>query len=318
MTKTLHSYRIGSWQHLLHCCCGIALFSASFAAQAQERWFQIEVSVFSNEALADRAEEQWQARANDLAFPSRMQRLQSLLDILLIDALLPAAEQDQQADDNGEELASFLAAQAEQRAADLRAVGPPPLSLEGGFKFFDFSRDSFLQLPSGLSDFQQTNRTLDRSPEHRLLFHGLWRQPVLNSNQAVPLFVRGGENFGDYDELQGSLTIRFNDNRDRVVIDADLWLTQFSTLPLENATWQLPVPPDAFTSASLNPADDTQQYHPIAVYHMDQSRDMRSDEFHYLDHPALGIVIMVEPYELPVQAPQGFDVEVAEEPTPTQ
>ena len=32
---------------------------------------------------------------------------------------------------------------------------------------------------------------------------------------------------------------------------------------------------------------------------MDQSREMRSNEFHYLDHPALGIVIQVEPYELP-------------------
>jgi len=26
---------------------------------------------------------------------------------------------------------------------------------------------------------------------------------------------------------------------------------------------------------------------------------MRSNEFHYLDHPALGIVIMVEPYQVP-------------------
>ena len=32
---------------------------------------------------------------------------------------------------------------------------------------------------------------------------------------------------------------------------------------------------------------------------MQQTRDMRSREFHYLDHPALGLVILVEPYEIP-------------------
>jgi hypothetical protein len=26
---------------------------------------------------------------------------------------------------------------------------------------------------------------------------------------------------------------------------------------------------------------------------------MRSNEFHYMDHPALGIVVQVEPYEVP-------------------
>jgi hypothetical protein len=30
-----------------------------------------------------------------------------------------------------------------------------------------------------------------------------------------------------------------------------------------------------------------------------QDRAMRSNEFHYMDHPALGIVVQVEQYELP-------------------
>jgi len=32
---------------------------------------------------------------------------------------------------------------------------------------------------------------------------------------------------------------------------------------------------------------------------MIQSRDMRSNEFHYLDHPAVGIVVLVKPYTPP-------------------
>jgi len=35
------------------------------------------------------------------------------------------------------------------------------------------------------------------------------------------------------------------------------------------------------------------------VYPMLQTRQMISNELHYLDHPALGMLIEVRPYELP-------------------
>ena len=41
---------------------------------------------------------------------------------------------------------------------------------------------------------------------------------------------------------------------------------------------------------------------------MQQDRDMRSNEFHYLDHPALGVVILVKPYEKPPLAPNNSDL----------
>ena len=47
------------------------------------------------------------------------------------------------------------------------------------------------------------------------------------------------------------------------------------------------------------------------VFHMQQSRDMRSTEFHYIDHPAMGIVILVEPYEVPPLPIPDFDFEDA-------
>ena len=98
------------------------------------------------------------------------------------------------------------------------------------------------------------------------------------------------------------------------MIDANLWLTEFSTLALENVTWQLPSPPASVAQRLPVQTDDDITYHPVAVYHMQQSRDMRSTEFHYLDHPALGIVITVEPYELPATPAQGF----ATDPIPDQ
>ena len=68
-------------------------------------------------------------------------------------------------------------------------------------------------------------------------------------------------------ELDGSITIRFNPSGDRVVLDSDLWFRQ----PGNNGR----------------------------LMSLKQSRDMRSNEFHYLDHPAVGIVVMVFSYDRP-------------------
>ena len=38
---------------------------------------------------------------------------------------------------------------------------------------------------------------------------------------------------------------------------------------------------------------------------------MRSAEFHYIDHPAMGIVILIEPYEPPPLPLPEFDFEEA-------
>ena len=273
---------------------------------SQERWFQIEVSIFSNESLNDRAEESWTQKEGQLAYPEGMQRLQNLLDILTADSLAPVETlpTDQESSENTE---TNQDREDRLRRERIAQVGPfvPDSEQTTEFKFFDFLRDSFLQLPSAQSDFQQTNRALDRSPDHRLLFHGLWRQPVENSADAIPIHVTGGQRFGQSHELEGSLVIHFNDNRDRVVIDADIWLTEYSTVPLPNASWELPEPPEDVTGPETLQVD--QRFYPVQVYHMNQSREMRSTEFHYLDNPALGIVVMVEPYELPVRAAQGFD-----------
>ncbi|MCG8414507.1 MAG: peptidoglycan binding protein CsiV [Pseudomonadales bacterium] len=302
-------------------CCALAVLLIALlvafpqSLSAQERWFQIEVSIFTNESLSDRAEETWQPGRAELQYPDRLQRLNRLQDILFVEALAPqslVSEEDQREESDAERTARLL---AEQLAEQIAAIGPLPAKPASDFKFFDFARDSFLQLPASQSDFQQTNRALERSPDHRLLFHGLWRQAVENTPQALPLYVSGGEKFGEFSELEGSLTIRFNDNRDRVVIDTNLWLTEFSTLALEGADWELPAPPGLTTSSATNDANlEGANYYPIQVYHMQQSREMRSTEFHYLDNPALGVVVMVEPYELPVLGPSGFDTNSTELP----
>ncbi|MFL2855883.1 MAG: CsiV family protein [Pseudohongiellaceae bacterium] len=269
----------------------------SSAVVSQERWFKVELSIFSNENAADRLEEQWHAERTELSYPDGLRRLNKLSDLLLADNLLANSLNTLSSEDSENKQLTPEEVQAQIRAESIAAIGPSPATNGSGFKLFDFLREDFLQLLTSESDFQQTNRTLERSSDHRLLFHGLWRQAVVQPEQSIPVYIEGGLAYGDQHELQGSLTIRFNENEDRVVIDTNLWLTEFSIVQNQDGQWSLPtIPEEAQSSSTL---DSDLSYYPIQIYHMEQSREMRSAEFHYLDHPAMGVVILVEPYEIP-------------------
>jgi len=286
--------------------------------QTSQRWFQIELSIFSNESLGDRDEEMWNAERSELSYASPLRRLDEPGDLLITDSMIAAAisEPEELAIEeatielNDEELA---AADLAQRLSAVVATGPQPPRAQGEFRFFDLLRDPNVQLGPQDSDFQQTNRAIERSSEHRLLFHGLWRESLADPNEAIPIYVHGGLKYGDQHELQGSITLRFNDNRDRIVIDSDLWLTEYSAVADLEGDWQLPPIPEAM----LTPVDAIGASEPglamgiNRVFHMQQSREMRSTEFHYIDHPAMGIVILVEPYEVPPLPIPDFDFEDA-------
>jgi hypothetical protein len=313
---------------------------------AQESWYKIELSIFSNENLADREQERWQADRNILDYPEDMTRLEELGDLLLIDSLLPAPlklETLERLDTQMGELEAAaklnlstsdetLLSKQELQAEAIRKVGPFPTQAGAPFEFLDFERDEYLRLPSKLSDFAQTNEALRRSPDHRLLFHAVWRQPVSFENEAKAILVEGGERYGNQSELLGNLTIRFNENADRIVLGADIWLTEFvvddgrnqpepltstaaqgERLPATLKQWQLPELPASITDGPLQILQNRLQtdktlYHIQNVFHMLQDRAMRSNEFHYMDHPALGIVVQVEQYELPV-LPEAENIE---------
>ena len=293
---------------LLLVMCSLCLAPASLA-QDGSRWFQIELSIFSNESPVDRDEERWQADRTALAYPEKLRQLDQLSELLLIEQLkLPPLEATTEAANNPVE---ELTQEQINREITL-ATGPTALrstATSAPFRFYDLNRDSFLQLPASASNFQQTNQALGRSADHRLLFHGLWRQPLVGQAAAMPLYIHGGLQYGEQHELQGSITLRFNDNADRVVVDANFWLTEFSTLTAPKNDWQLPaIPATVDIQIESAPASsDGLEYTAARVFQFKQSRDMRSTEFHYLDHPAMGLVIMVEPYDVPAMPPVEAD-----------
>ncbi|MEQ8409158.1 MAG: CsiV family protein [Gammaproteobacteria bacterium] len=287
--------------------CALLLSGLSIhGAQAQERWFKIEVSIFTNELAADRNEERWTPEQLELQYPNRLRRLDSLLSQFFTPALLPETG-NADADFSGIDTTEVEFTAQQQLREFISLTGPFPPESGDTYRVPDLERDAFIRLPDSESDFQQSNRAIDRSPEHRLLYHAVWRQPVRQAGASSHIFITAGQQFSGRSELEGSLGIYFNRNEDRVVVDANLWLSEFTSLPLadEESAWMLPSRPTSLTPlpyenvTSLEATDNAVAYRPSRIFHMQQTREMRSTEFHYLDHPALGIVITVEPYEVP-------------------
>lgn len=147
-------------------------------------------------------------------------------------------------------------------------------------------------LPDDRLSLTSMRQQMERSGEYRSLFHSSWRQPMRERDQTLPVHIQGGRelppdpalyrsSFSDssfsnsdadtYDEappldgspqyeLQGTLNLsvsRF------LHIDPNLWFTRVDS--------------------------DNQRYY----VNIDQSRRMRSDELHYIDHPLFGIIVKV-------------------------
>ena len=264
-------------------------------AQGFERWFQVELTIFSNESSPDRERENWQAGTQELAWPENMVRLIHPVELLMLESFTTQAENG--ATGAGSNTDSDTAANPD--LSRLRNTGPFPLRESGGFRFPDLQREPFIALPASLSDFRQTNQALERSPQYRILYHGLWRQPVGDVGTARPILIAGGGNFPPHRELQGSVALEFNANRDRVVLFAELWFTEFGGDGGDggdgDVTWKLPGLPEELTGNDrLADAPAISR-----IYTMRQQRELRSSEFHYLDHPAFGVVAQIRPWDVP-------------------
>lgn len=274
-------------------------------AQTEERWYQIEISLFAHES-DNLGEEHWPQERLPSEFPANARQLTSRMDFL--------------------DLPDWEWLSESTRFEDLLSAR------QSDFRLPDIERDAFVALPASEHNFSDTNRALVTSSNYRLLYHSAWRQPLELTGQTRPLLITGGRPFDDRHELEGSLIIGFNPGRDRVILETDLWLTQFTTLPSAGPELSLPPRPAELLSAApdmneaaaewspetsaarrrasaLAPTGFSGQnnsqgisaptYYPARIIPVRSERAMRSREFHYLDHPAVGIIVEVFPYTPP-------------------
>lgn len=251
-----------------------ALLLASLAGSALAQpgpWYQVEVSIFAHEAT-DLSQERWEPqteRALQQGLGTHGQiRLSSLLDFLDLEdwsTLDPASATRAASQARTPDTEQRGAAEASPATPliEPQAFDPADISLP------DYARDAFLRLPASEQNFRQTNQALERSPDYRLLWHAAWRQPMEQASGTQYIEVEGGRELDGRPELTGTLRAYFSPDTTRVILDAELWRTVFEN----GEALRLP---------------------------MHQARPMISNEFHYLDHPAIGIVAEVFRYEIPV------------------
>lgn len=141
------------------------------------------------------------------------------------------------------------------------------------------------------------NYTLRRDENFRVLFHKAWQQQMWGKSESPALLIRGGEQFGEHKELEGTITIHIGRY---LHVSTDLWLSEYIGTP-DNAysDWpkipalpgKLPTIEKSYTRY-LNSGPTATR-----VITFRQHRRMRSKETHYIDHPLMGIIVRMLPID---------------------
>jgi hypothetical protein len=281
--------------------------------QADERWYQIEVTVFARDN-AMQSQEIWpmevlqQPVARSTRPLNTMMSVYDLPDWSVLDASLTRALV-------AEDIAQARDLSTASQSGDERVSGAPVLR-SSTFRLPDPQRDALLALPSSAQQFRDTNRALSQDGRYRVMFHQAWRQPMQGSNQAIPVWLEGGNRFGERHELEGSLNFRFNPGQDRVVLDVRLWLTQFTSMsPDAGGPISLPdLPATVMNQRTAEALPDEQPWYIAQAIPVLNSRELRSNEFHYLDHPAVGVLVQIQPYTVPPLPETELAIELEPEP----
>jgi hypothetical protein len=163
----------------------------------------------------------------------------------------------------------------------------------------------FVLLGESHKTFNKVAKQVERF-EGGVLFHGVWWQPFIqNDAQDGPaILIKAGKQFGNHSALEGSIHFRLTRY---LHISTDLWFSEFTKpapektaeLMIDSNPWPpLPLSPDQTTTPALMDTTPTlipEAYAPTRVIQIKQSRRMRSNETHYIDHPQIGMIVRLTP-----------------------
>jgi hypothetical protein len=148
------------------------------------------------------------------------------------------------------------------------------------------------------SSLQAILRSLRRSSRFTVLIHQSWVQPI--GSEPTPVLVQAGQRYDDRFEVEGNLSF----TRSRFLhLQTNLWYTVFEPRSGESNPF--------LAGFKSNLSDEILSQHPELVkverergqyfaartHPMFQSRRMRSDELHYIDHPLFGIVVRINRFK---------------------
>ena len=186
------------------------------------------------------------------------------------------------------------------------------------------SQEAFVKLAPEDTTFTQYFKEIERRDNANMLYHAAWRQPKISRNIALPLLIQSTALSPDGQYiLEGTIKIGI---QRYIHIDTDLWLSDYTVKkksPLDH--WLNEFAPSPFAATDIDPAaaatspgsalpykdnyeTDAPVYIAQHIARLQQSRRMKRDELHYLDHPLFGVLVRTIRYERP-------EVEIDEAPT---
>lgn len=198
----------------------------------------------------------------------------------------------------------------------------------------DLSKEAFYLLPASERQLNTQAQKLQRSTRFEVLFHNAWRQVITNKKSSKAILINGGQTFGQHQALEGSIRLSV---ATYLELQTNLWFTQFDLNVGQEITqsWpEIPLRPNHSTTTlnnfSLDSEVETELEQALSseetrwsggnfgqntampevdnfvtrqIILLQQERDMRSSEVHYLDHPVLNVIIQVTPYPAVGAAP---------------
>ncbi len=327
----------------LFCAC------LSLAASAEEeRWYQVELLIFSNEDVV--SDERWDplpsldypAAGRFLVYPEA-NAAREKEQRRVAQALTAAAAGDEpeiefrvesEVDEFGRQFIRVIPEveldtpdiplQQEQTDTDEAATGPA--AAEAETDPLPLLPTPFIALPPSMREFRGKAAYMQRTGRYRTLFHETWVQPVPEEAQALPLIIDRSGDSGDWPQLQGSVKLHLS----RFLhLETRLWLnTDGAYLP---GDWRMPPAPLGPVSVIVEapepelepePEDESDDVNagptaagdslsdaeealepegPVYPWRhavlLEQTRKMRSNELHYIDHPLFGLVVKLTPLD---------------------
>lgn len=162
--------------------------------------------------------------------------------------------------------------------------------------------NGFVQLKSGDRQLNAQAASIAKNGSYTLLFHQAWRQLINSNNQSI--LINGGKTYSGHQELEGTIDLHLGQY---LQLQTNLWFTQFVSAQAATAAdsgWpELPAIPSGELGngemrISLN-SDQPADYISRRTVKINQQRGLRAGEVHYIDHPLLGIIIKIVPYDAP-------------------
>ena len=148
------------------------------------------------------------------------------------------------------------------------------------------------------SSLQAILRSLRRSSRFTVLSHQSWVQPI--GSEPTPILVQAGQRYDDRFEVEGTLSF----TRSRFLhLQTNLWYSVFEPRSGESnpflAGFQSNLSDEILSQHPelVKVERERGQYFAARTHSMFQSRRMRSDELHYIDHPLFGIVIRINRFK---------------------